>query len=150
MKESGMWIHRERRHGGARGFSLIELLIVMIILGLLASLVGPRLFQHVGQSKQKTARAQIELLGTALDAYRLDVGKYPTTEQGLAALRQAPAGVEKWNGPYLPRDVPADPWGNVYVYKSPGDQGPYDLYSLGADGRVGGEGEDKDVRSWEN
>ena len=142
-------IRMEKRER-SRGFSLIELLIVMIILGLLASLVGPRLFQHVGQSKQKTARAQIELLGTALDAYRLDVGSYPTTEQGLDALRRQPAGVDRWNGPYLPREVPLDPWGNSYVYKSPGEHGPYDLLSLGADGRPGGTGEDADVRSWEN
>jgi general secretion pathway protein G len=134
----------------SHGFSLIELLIVMIIIGLLASLVGPRLFQHVGQSKQNTARAQIELLGTALDAYRLDVGRYPTTEQGLEALRNKPADVERWNGPYLPRDVPLDPWGKAYIYKSPGDHGDYDLSSLGADGRTGGEGEDKDIHSWEN
>ncbi len=140
----------DKKSRQVKGFTLIELLIVMIILGLLASLVGPRLFQHVGQSKQKTARAQIELLGTALDAYRLDVGRYPSTEQGLDALRQKPSGVERWNGPYLPRDVPPDPWGNDYLYKSPGDQGPYDLVSLGADGRAGGEDEDADVRSWEN
>lgn len=140
--------HSIRKRSG--GFSLIELLIVMMIIGLLASLVGPRLFQHVGQSRQKTARAQIELLGTALDAFRLDVGRYPTTEQGLDALRRKPSGGERWNGPYLPRDVPEDPWGNRYQYKSPGDHGEYDLFSLGADGRSGGEGEDADVRSWEN
>ncbi|GAB6060715.1 type II secretion system major pseudopilin GspG [Desulfonatronum parangueonense] len=140
----------ERYSVRVKGFTLIELLIVMIILGLLASLVGPRLFQHVGKSRQNTARAQIELLGTALDAYRLDVGRYPTTEQGLGALRQQPSGVERWHGPYLPRDVPLDPWGNAYIYKSPGDHGPYDLLSLGADGRPGGVGEDSDIRSWEN
>jgi len=138
------------RRGQSGGFSLIELLIVMIIIGLLASLVGPRLFQHVGSSKQKTARAQIELLGTALDAYRLDVGKYPTSEQGLGALRGKPSGEDNWNGPYLPRDVPQDPWGNDYIYKNPGDHGDYDLSSLGADASSGGEGEDADVRSWEN
>ncbi len=145
-----MMRHEMRSDRRQYGFSLIELLIVMIIIGLLASLVGPRLFQHVGQSKQKTARAQIELLGTALDAYRLDLGKYPSTEQGLDALRRKPADADRWNGPYLPRDVPPDPWGNAYVYKSPGDHGDYDLSSLGADGRTGGEGEDADVRSWEN
>lgn len=140
----------EKRSFPTKGFTLIELLIVMIILGLLASLVGPRLFQHVGKSRQNTARAQIELLGTALDAYRLDVGRYPDTEQGLDGLRRQPSGVDRWNGPYLPRDTPQDPWGNAYVYKSPGDHGPYDLTSLGADGRPGGEGEDTDVNSWEN
>ncbi len=132
------------------GFTLIELLIVMIIIGLLASLVGPRLFKHVGGAKQKTAKAQIELLGTALDSYRLDVGSYPTTEQGLDALREKPSGVDEWNGPYLPKDVPNDPWGNEYMYKQPGEHGEYDLYSYGADEKSGGEGENADVSSWEN
>ncbi len=135
---------------GGHGFSLIELLIVMIILGLLASLVGPRLFRHVDDARVSTARAQIELLGTALDSYRLDVGRYPTTEQGLEALRSQPSGVRNWNGPYLPRPIPKDPWGNEYVYKSPGDHGDYDLLSYGADGQPGGEGDDAEIRSWEN
>lgn len=133
-----------------QGFSLIELLIVMIILGLLASLVGPRLFRHVDEAKVSTARSQIELLGTALDSYRLDVGRYPTTEQGLEALRNEPSGVRNWNGPYLPRPIPQDPWGSDYVYKSPGDNGDYDLLSYGADGQPGGEGDNADVKSWEN
>lgn len=133
-----------------QGFSLIELLIVMIILGLLASLVGPRLFRHVDDARSSTARAQIELLGTALDSYRLDVGRYPSTEQGLQALREEPSGVNNWNGPYLPREIPEDPWGNDYIYKSPGDHGDYDLLSLGADGQPGGEDDDADVKSWEN
>jgi len=132
------------------GFTLIELLIVMIIIGLLASLVAPKMFQQLGESKQKTARAQIELLGTALDAYRLDVGQYPTSQQGLKALREQPQGVDSWNGPYLPKDVPQDPWGNPYHYSSPGEHNPYDLSSYGADGQPGGEGEDKDINSWEN
>jgi general secretion pathway protein G len=132
------------------GFTLIEILIVMIILGLLASLVGPKLFKKVGGAKQKTARAQIELLGTALDSYRLDVGSYPTTEQGLEALREKPQGVESWDGPYLPKSVPPDPWGNEYVYKCPGDHGDYDLSSLGLDGKTGGEDEAMDINSWEN
>lgn len=133
-----------------RGFSLIELLIVMIILGLLASLVGPRLFGHVDDARVSTARSQIELLGTALDSYRLDIGRYPTTEQGLDALRREPSGVRNWNGPYLNRDIPKDPWGNEYQYKSPGDHGEYDLWSYGADGEPGGEGDNAEVRSWEN
>ncbi|PIX20609.1 MAG: type II secretion system protein GspG, partial [Deltaproteobacteria bacterium CG_4_8_14_3_um_filter_51_11] len=103
------------------GFTLIELLIVMVILGLLAALVGPRMFGKVGSSKLKAAKAQISLLETALDTYRLDVGKYPTTDQGLEVLRTKPSDVEKWDGPYLPKDVPMDPWGKPYVYRSPGE-----------------------------
>jgi general secretion pathway protein G len=132
------------------GFTLIELLIVMVILGLLVSLVGPRMFGKVGTSKQKTAKAQISLFETSLDTYRLDVGKYPTTEQGLQALRVKPDGAEKWDGPYLPKDVPLDPWGKPYVYESPGKHGDYDIIALGADGRSGGEGEDTDIASWAN
>lgn len=131
-----------------QGFTLIELLIVMVILGLLAALVGPRMFGKVGKSRQKAANAQISLLETALDIYRLDIGKYPTTEQGLQALRVKPDGVEKWDGTYLPKDVPLDPWGNPYVYESPGEHGDYDIISLGADGDPGGEGEDTDIVSW--
>jgi general secretion pathway protein G len=131
-----------------RGFTLIELLIVMIILGLLAALVAPKMFQKVGTSKQKAAKAQISMLGTALDAYRLDVGAYPSTELGLDALRKNP-GSGAWDGPYLSKDVPRDPWGHPYVYRAPGDHGDYDLYSLGADGQEGGEGENADVLSWD-
>jgi len=131
-----------------KGFTLIELLIVMIILGLLAALVAPKLFQKVGSSKQKAAKAQIALFESALDAFRLDVGRYPTTEEGLQALVKNP-GLAKWDGPYLPKGVPKDPWGNDYVYKCPGEHGEYDLYSLGADGQEGGEGENADIVSWE-
>jgi general secretion pathway protein G len=132
-----------------RGFSLIELLVVIIILGLLAGLVGPRLFSRVGQSKQATARAQIELFGAALDQYRLDVGSYPASGAGLEALVKNP-GVTNWNGPYLKKnDVPVDPWGKPYQYKCcPGDHGDYDIWSLGADGTPGGDGENTDVTSW--
>ncbi len=133
-----------------KGFTLIELLIVMVILGLLAALVGPRMFGKVGTSKQKAAKAQISLLETSLDTYRLDVGKYPTTQQGLQALRVKPDGVENWDGPYLPKDVPPDPWGHSYVYEFPGQHGDYDIVSLGADGSPGGDGEDKDIVSWTN
>jgi general secretion pathway protein G len=133
-----------------RGFTLIELLIVMVILGLLASLVAPKMFKQVGKAQQKTARAQIEMLATALDAYRLDVGAYPSSEQGLSALREQPQGVENWDGPYLPKPVPDDPWGHDYVYKYPGEHGEFDLSSLGADNERGGEDDNRDINSWEN
>lgn len=133
---------------GEAGFTLIELLIVVIILGILAGLVGPRLFGRVGQSKQAAARVQIELLGTALDQFKLDVGRYPTTQEGLQALQQNPGNVTGWEGPYLKKDVPRDPWGHAYQYRSPGEHGEYDLASLGADGAPGGEGEAADVTSW--
>ena len=126
------------------GFSLIELLIVMVIMGLLAALVGPRMFGKVGKSKQNAARSQMALFETALDTYRLDVGKYPTSDQGLQALRTKPSGVEKWDGPYLPKAVPKDPWGNPFVYKRT-DKGEVEIISLGANGTEGGEGEDKDI-----
>jgi general secretion pathway protein G len=128
------------------GFTLIELLIVMIILGLLAALAGPQLFSKIGGAKSKSATSQISMYGTALDAYRLDTGKYPTSDQGLAALNNDP-DVFGWDGPYM-KKLPADPWGNEYVYVSPGENGDYDLYSFGADGQPGGEGEDADVVSW--
>jgi general secretion pathway protein G len=130
------------------GFTLIELLIVMIILGLLAALVAPKMFQKVGSSKQKAAKTQISMIGTALDAYRLDIGSYPSTADGLEALRKNP-GHGAWDGPYLSKDVPRDPWGRPYVYHAPGERGDYDLYSLGGDGQEGGEGENADVTSWE-
>jgi general secretion pathway protein G len=132
------------------GFTLIELLIVMIILGLIASLVAPKMFNKVSSAKTGTARSQIELLGTALDAYRLDNGAYPTTAQGLNALRDPVQGLQTWEGPYLPKPVPDDPWNRQYMYKSPGDHGDYDLFTYGRDGQPGGEKEDEDVASWEN
>ncbi len=132
-----------------RGFSLIEIMIVMIIIGLLASLVGPRLFSHLGQAKQKTAKAQIEMLMAALDAYRLDVGTYPSQQDGLQALVVNP-GVDNWAGPYLAKGkVPDDPWKRPYVYVNPGQHGEVDIYSLGNDNKVGGTGEDADVNSWD-
>ena len=131
------------------GFSLIELLIVMVILGLLAAIVGPQFWGKVGPAKQKAAKSQISLLENALDTYRLDVGKYPTTEQGMQALRVKPQGINKWEGPYLPKEIPKDPWGNQYQYKSPGDHGSFDIISFGADGKPGGDGEDADIVSWQ-
>ena len=143
-----------RSTANRRGFTLIEIMVVVIILGLLAVLVAPRVIGRLGQAKDKAARAQIELLGLALDAYRLDNGTYPTTQQGLEALWTKPATSPQprnWAGPYLKKRVPQDPWGNPYVYRSPGETNPdsYDLMSLGRDGSPGGEGEDADLRSWE-
>lgn len=130
------------------GFSLIELLIVMVILGLLASLVGPKMFGKLGMAKQKTAKTQIEMLMSGLDAYRLDVGKYPSSQEGLDALVNN-SGSDKWRGPYLSKGVPNDPWDNPYNYQNPGEHGEVDIYSYGADGQVGGDGEDADIGSWE-
>ncbi|MBW2369387.1 MAG: type II secretion system major pseudopilin GspG [Deltaproteobacteria bacterium] len=135
---------------GANGFTLIELLIVIVIIGLLAALVGPRMFGKVGKSRQKAAKAQITLFETALDTYRLDTSRYPTTDMGLSALRSKPDGVERWDGPYLSKELPVDPWGNVYDYKSPGDHGEFDIISFGADGNPGGQDEDADVVSWKD
>lgn len=131
------------------GFTLIELLVVIIVLGLLVGLVGPRLFGRVGQSKIATAKAQIELLGAGLDQYRLDVGSYPTSAQGLDSLQRNP-NIANWNGPYLKKSVPKDPWGNPYKYQCcPGQHGDYDLWSEGGDNAPGGAGENADVTSWE-
>jgi len=133
-----------KRESKEQGFTLIEMLVVLVIITLLATLVGPKLFSKVGSSQVKVAAAQIELLSSSLDTYRLDVGHYPTTEQGLQALRKAPKGVKSWDGPYLSKKVPLDPWNNAYHYKNPGKENPYALYSLGRDGVKGGEKEDKD------
>ncbi len=130
------------------GFTLVELLIVMVIIGLLAALVGPKFFGKIGKSRQKAAKAQITLFETALDTYRLDVGRYPTTDQGLEALRTKPDGAERWDGPYLPKEIPMDPWGHPYEYRSPSEHGEFEIVSLGADGSAGGEGEDGDIASW--
>lgn len=132
----------------ARGFTLLELLVVMVIIGLLAGIVAPQYFAQLGKSNTKVAKAQIESFGQALDQYRLDVGQYPTTDQGLAALRQAPQNVPRWQGPYLKRDIPNDPWNRPYQYVAPGQHGEYDLSSLGSDGQPGGTGEAIDVTSW--
>ena len=132
---------------GRAGFTLMELLVVMVILGLLAALVGPRIWKNVTTSKLTTAKTQIELLGQALDQFRLDTGRYPATQEGLEALRTNP-GVEAWDGPYLRKAVPMDPWRKPYSYMSPGTQGDYDLSTYGLDGSPGGEGENKDITSW--
>lgn len=133
----------------AHGFTLIELLVVLVILGLLAGLVGPQVLQYLGGANTKAAKLQIEQFGSALDGFRLEIGRYPTSVEGLSALIVQPSGVSRWNGPYLKKSVvPKDPWGNDYQYRSPGQHGAYDLYSLGADNAEGGEGENQDVVSW--
>lgn len=132
------------------GFTLIELLVVLVILGLLAGVVGPKVIKYLGGAKTDTARLQIEDMAAALDLYRLDVGRYPSAQDGLAALVEAPPGASRWNGPYLKKKkLPEDPWGNPYQYKMPGEHDAFDLSSLGQDNAPGGEGEDADVHSWE-
>lgn len=131
------------------GFTLVELLVVLVILVLLASLVGPRVVGYLGTSRVKTAKVQIESLGSAIELYRIDNGRYPSTDEGLRALVQAPAGADGWKGPYLTKkDVPNDPWNRPYHYRSPGQHGPFDIFSLGADNQVGGTGENEDITSW--
>ena len=132
------------------GFTLIELLIVMVIIGLLAAFVAPRFFGREKKAKQRGAKGQIALLESALDTYRLDVGRYPSTEQGLEALREQPDGIDKWDGPYLRKELPVDPWGNPYVYESPSEHGDYTIVSYGADGKPGGEEMDMDIVSWKD
>lgn len=132
----------------SRGFTLLELLVVMVIIGLLAGYVGPRLFAQIGKSEAKAARAQITALESALDQYRLDTGRYPTSEQGLVALMARPANESRWAGPYLRKAIPDDPWGKAYLYKQPGEHSEFDLYSLGKDGQPGGSGDDADVVNW--
>ena len=149
-----MFVTRTRTHRpGPSGFTLIELLVVIIVLGMLAALVGPRILGRVSEAKSATAKTQIELLGAALDNYKLDNGSYPTSDQGLAALDAKPTHDPMpldWRGPYLKRGVPADPWGRAYLYKSPGEHNRtgYDLWTLGRDGKEGGADEDADVTNW--
>lgn len=131
-----------------QGFTLLELLVVMVIIGLLAGYVGPKYFEQIGKSETKTAKAQIDALGKALDQFRIDTGSYPTTEQGLEALNKNPGNNYKWAGPYLKKSVPNDPWDRPYLYKSPGEHSDYDLYSLGKDGQQGGTKEAEDVTNW--
>lgn len=132
-----------------RGFTLIELLVVLMILGLLAGVVGPRVMKYMGGARSNTAKLQIEELGAGLDLFHLEIGRYPTTDEGLLALADRPSGINNWQGPYLKKKtIPSDPWGNTYQYRSPGENGDYDLFTLGRDNTDGGEGEDTDIVSW--
>jgi len=136
---------RKKNHSG---ITLIELLVVMVIIAMFATIVGQRLFRNVEKARQTTAKAQISEFESVLDAFRLDVGRYPSTDEGLQSLRVRPGSLERWDGPYLRKDVPLDPWQHPYVYRFPGQHGDYDLYSLGADAQEGGDGENADVTSW--
>jgi len=145
---------KKDKQAEAGGFTLIEIMVVILVLGILAALVAPNVFRHVSSAKEAAARSQIELLGAALDGYRLDNDRYPAGQQGLEALRREPLSDPRprnWRGPYVRKEVPLDPWGRAYVYRSPGVANPwaYDLLSYGRDGVEGGEGEDADIRSWE-
>ena len=132
------------------GFTLLELLVVLGIIALLAGIVGPQVMKHMGTSKTKAAKVQIEDLSAALDMYKLDVGRYPSTEQGLDALVEKPNDVNRWNGPYLRKSrIPLDPWQQSYYYAAPGEHGSFDIFTLGADEKEGGQGEDQDIVSWE-
>jgi general secretion pathway protein G len=149
---SRMWQARDsdqRQIAGQAGFTLIELLVVLVILVLLASLVAPRVIGYLGSSRTKAAKVQIQSLSTALELYKVDTGHYPSTSEGLRALIEAPPGAASWSGPYLSkRDVPSDPWGRPYAYRSPGEHGAFDIVSLGADNQPGGTGENEDITNW--
>jgi general secretion pathway protein G len=140
------------RGGAAQqaGFTLLEVLVVLVILGLLAAVVaGPQIFKYLGTAKSEAAKVQVSQISQALDLYRLEIGRYPTQEESLVALIEAPPGLTKWNGPYLKKkDAIVDPWGRQFLYKVPGDHGDYDLYTLGADNAQGGNGEDQDITNW--
>jgi general secretion pathway protein G len=143
-------MQRPRNRNGEAGITLLELLVVMVIIALFATLVGTRLWRNVATAKATTAKAQIETFENAIEQFRLDAGRLPTQEEGLQSLRLRPPSLDesKWKGPYLQKEIPADPWGNAYVYRMPGQHGDYDILSYGRDGREGGEGEDADVVSW--
>lgn len=136
------------RSASAAGFTLLELLVVMVIIGLLAGYVGPRYFAQVGKSEVKATRAQLDAIEKALDQYRIDTGRYPTMEHGLQALMAQPADEPKWDGPYLRKRLPVDPWGNPYVFRIPGEHGEFDLLSYGKDGQSGGSGDAEDITNW--
>jgi general secretion pathway protein G len=158
MFETGLADHRRcvtraarrRSRDRAAGFTLLEILVVLVILGLVAAVVaGPQIFKYLGAAKSEAAKVQIERISGALDLYRLEVGSYPSEQEGLSALIEEPAGAAKWNGPYLKKkESLVDPWGRQFLYSIPGDHGEYDLYTLGADNAEGGEGEDRDITNW--
>jgi general secretion pathway protein G len=132
------------------GFTLLELLVVLGIIAMLAGIVGPQVMKHMGESKTKAAKVQIEDISATLEMYKLDLGRHPSTDEGLKALIESPDSAKRWNGPYLQKNkIPLDPWQNEYHYASPGEHGKFDLFSYGADNKEGGEGEDQDVVSWE-
>jgi len=147
-----MLVDRQKFHGrwrGEGGFTLIEILVVITIIAMIMSLVGPRVLNYLGESKVKAAKIQIQSFGSALDLFNLDTGRYPTTGEGLNAMVQSPGTLPAWNGPYLKGGVvPNDPWGKAYVYRSPGEHGPYDIMSYGSDGQEGGTGTAADIVSW--
>jgi general secretion pathway protein G len=149
MKQAAWGAGEAPARNSSTGFTLLELLVVMVIIGLLVGYVGPRYFAQIGKSEIKATRAQIDGLGKALDQFRLDTGHYPTTEQGLGSLVERPPNETKWAGPYLTKAVPLDPWGSAYVFTMPGEHGEYDLLSHGKDGRPGGEGEAADITNWQ-
>ena len=150
-KETRLGTSSLKPQASSLGITLIELLVVVTIIGLFAALVAPRLWNKISGAKQTVTRQQINDFMTALGAYKLDTGTFPTTEQGLQALRAKPPGVERWDGPYLPKDIPSDPWGHPYVYRYPGQHGDEpDIISLGADGKEGGDSEDADIMSWKS
>ncbi|MGZ8213201.1 MAG: type II secretion system major pseudopilin GspG [Methylosarcina sp.] len=141
---------KHRKNRAERGFTLLELLVVLGIISMLAGLVGPKVMKHMSDAKIKAAKVQIAELGQALEMYKLDMDKYPTSDQGLSALVESPEDAKRWNGPYLGKSkVPLDPWQQEYHYASPGEHGQFDLFSFGADEKEGGEGEDQDIVSWE-
>lgn len=148
MFKNNKFCHCDKASLEQKGFTLLELLVVMVIIGLLVSYVGPKYFSQIGKSEIKTAKAQINALEKALDTYRIDVGYYPSTEQGLAALFHAPANEAKWQGPYLKKTPPPDPWGNPYIYKYPGEHSDVDVSTYGSDGRAGGKKEAQDIGNW--
>ena len=140
---------RRRVRGGEAGFTLVEILVVITIIGLIMALVGPRVLNYLAESKVKAARIQVESFASSLDLFYLDAGRYPSTSEGLAALAQRPGGIDAWNGPYLRTGlVPNDPCGHAYIYRSPGEHGPYDIISYGSDGQQGGTGTAADIESW--